>query len=412
MTVEKLPAAREVTTADVDSWISVASDVIKLANLIAPTEFVPRSLRDSAPATAAAILYGREVGLAPMTALTQTHVIEGKPAMSAEAMRALVYAAGHEIEIGESNSARCEVRGRRHGREKWTSVVWSIDEVKHLLNKDNWKHYPRQMLQARASAELCRLLFPDVIHGFRAIEEFDDLDEVAPPRPDTATPTTKVTRRSGKRAAVKSLPAPVAERPEPVAGPPLPGEPGYNETSVGDSPHTRGSSDTEPGDRPAPGESPTDAQTTTTGDHSPPVVGTEETAAGNGVGEAPDPAAVSEDETPGGESQGGHGESEEPPDLGGTGGSEDRGPRMASGGQTRMLFALLKDLGITARVDRLDVARAICGRPFESYQELTHVHATMMLDTLGRVKSREELDVLLAEFTRRTAERHNKGDRS
>ena len=79
--------SREIARNDVDSWAEVMQPVIWLAERIAGTEFVPKSMRNSAPAVTAAILYGREVGLPPMTSLTQTHVIEGKPSMSVSTVK-------------------------------------------------------------------------------------------------------------------------------------------------------------------------------------------------------------------------------------------------------------------------------------------------------------------------------------
>lgn len=363
---------REITTADVDSWISVASDVIRLANLIAPTAFVPKSLRDSAPATAAAILYGREVGLPPMTALTQTHVIEGKPAMSAEAMRGLVLAAGHDLEVVETTRARCVMRGRRYGREKWTEIAVSIDEFAHLRAKDNWRNYPRQMLQARATAELCRLAFPDIIHGFRAVEEFDDTLEDAAEQP--AGPTTRVTRTGKKAAAKKTTPAPLEERSErpALAGPPLPGEEGFEPASAPSN--VGGSAVHEP------------AETTDGADVSEPV--TEEDG-GNPGGPSTEPGNGS----PGGE---GEGEASEPPGDPADAPTPIRGPRKASAAQKRMIFGLLGPLDVTTDEDRHDVATAIVGHRVDSFADLTADNAKTIIDTLGRVTTREDLDALLA----------------
>ncbi|MEA5054266.1 MAG: hypothetical protein VB093_12590, partial [Propionicimonas sp.] len=85
-------AARQSDLRDVatDSWTDVLGDVINLARGIAGTEFVPNGLRGSIEKTSAAILYGRELGLPPMTALGSVHVVEGRAGISAEAMRALI----------------------------------------------------------------------------------------------------------------------------------------------------------------------------------------------------------------------------------------------------------------------------------------------------------------------------------
>src|SRR6266540_5496638 len=241
---DNLPAIRQpaqIATADTDSWISVVGNVAALAEKIAGTEFVPRNLRNSVPAVAAAILYGREVGLPPMTALTQTHVIEGRPSMSAEAMRALIIAGGHELAFEESTGAVCRMRARRRDSEHWTTLAWSLDMARAagLLGKDNWKHYPRAMLVARCTADLARMVFPDVIHGFRALEETEDMASGDSPAVQLAGPKTTV-KRSSRRAAA-ALPAPEATPrpsgatgaavapPATVQGPPLPGEDGYED---------------------------------------------------------------------------------------------------------------------------------------------------------------------------------------
>ena len=95
-----------------------------------------------------------------------------------------------------------------------------------LDRKPNYVAYPRQMLSARASAELVRAMFADVIGGLSAIEEVDDLEPIVLlDPPETVAPTTRTRRRRGAAAAV----APVELPPEPrpvvdVELPPLPGE--------------------------------------------------------------------------------------------------------------------------------------------------------------------------------------------
>lgn len=189
-----LPDIAPAPRQDTDSWVQVMAQVVRLAEHVAPTDFVPRGLRGNVPATTAAMLYGREVGLPPMTALTSIHVVDGRPGMSAEAMRSLVYAAGHEIVFDESTGAICRMRARRRASNEWTSLSWTIDMARAagLMGKDNWKKYPRDMLIARCTTALCRMVFPDVIHGFRSTEELGDMgDSAAPPEPPRRSRTTR-----------------------------------------------------------------------------------------------------------------------------------------------------------------------------------------------------------------------------
>jgi hypothetical protein len=214
MTVAQIhPTELAPRTTELDSWTDVLTSVVQLAEQVAGTEFVPKSLRNNVPAVTAAILHGRELGLGPMTALSLTNVIEGKPTLSAEGQRALALAAGHDIEFLESTGAVCTVRGRRAGSERWTAVTWTIDAARKigLANKQVWKSYPRAMLAARASAELCRMLFPEVLHGTAATEEIEDAADV---------PTPAATRPVQRRTApVASIPPPVVPEPptRPVA---------------------------------------------------------------------------------------------------------------------------------------------------------------------------------------------------
>lgn len=231
-------------TTEVDSWAGAMPDIVKLADHIANTEFVPSGLRGKPAAVAAAVLAGREQGIGPMTSLTHMHVVEGRPTMSAELKRARVLAAGHELHYEEMTTTRCIVRGRRRGSENWTTVAWTTDDAKraNLLGKSNWKSHPRRMLQARATSELCDLLFPDVVGGLPTTEEVrdDGGDYTEAVDGAAAAPAEKPRRRTAQRrnaartapepaAPAPPAPAPAAPQPAPAPEPPLPGEPGYDE---------------------------------------------------------------------------------------------------------------------------------------------------------------------------------------
>ena len=101
-------------------------------------------------------------------------------------MRALVLAAGHEIWFSEHDGHTVTAVGRRNGSDHTTEVTWTLAQAEraNLTRNAVWKTYPRAMLAARATTELCRLMFPDVIAGIATTEELDDRDpllELAPP---------------------------------------------------------------------------------------------------------------------------------------------------------------------------------------------------------------------------------------
>lgn len=210
-----------------------------LAQRVANTDFVPKALRGNPAAVLACILTGNEVGVGPMQALAKIHVIEGRPAMSAELMRALVLRAGHDLGVEESSSTRCILVGRRRNSDTPSRMAWTIEDAERakLTGRDNWRRYPTAMLLARATGALCRAIFPDVLAGVSyTAEELDDglagvdqFDEVARPAatpPRRARASKRATRPSGDTVPPPSSP------PAEVA--PLPGEAEPDEAEVDD----------------------------------------------------------------------------------------------------------------------------------------------------------------------------------
>lgn len=400
------PPTREVAVIDTDSWVAVAKPIFELAHRVYDTEFVPKGLRGSEPATAAAMLYGREVGLPPMTALNVTHVIEGKPGLSAEAMRAMVYAAGHEIEFTESTGATCTIRGRRRGQERWTVVVWTIDMARAagIAGKHIWKSYPRTQLQARCTTELCRMIFPDVIHGFRSIEELEDLSDDDGTEPAAGGQSTGTSKVSRKRAAAKktaAAPRPLTAADAPAGMPPLPGEPGYDDP-------------TEPA-----GEVESDDRGEATRGAEPDGAGSEGSAspASEPPGPAPDDADGSQDDGapslpdagPGAETGEPGEEAGDVPTTEDPGSPDDRpvSPARRSAGQHRMILGQLGGLGVDTndREERLLICSSIAGRSIESSTDLTRDEAKAIIDTLAKVEDREQLMRLLDTIDEAAAER-------
>lgn len=148
-------------------WAHAARQAKGIAESLANTSFVPRSLQGNPGNIIGAILAGYEMGLQPMAALRSIDIIQGTPALRAHAMRGLVQSKGHQVQLVESGEAACVMRGRRKGDEEWQEVVWTIKRAQKLglLSKDQWKKQPTAMLVARATGEICRLIASDVLHA-------------------------------------------------------------------------------------------------------------------------------------------------------------------------------------------------------------------------------------------------------
>jgi len=168
-------AADPPTESELEAW---ARDAIAISNIAAniATTSLAGAYRGKPDEVTAVILAGHELGIQPMTSLKSIDVIQGQPALRAHAMRGLLQAKGHEIELLESRADYCKMRGRRKGAEKWQEVEWDTDRARQLglLNKDQWKKQPKTMLIARATGEICRLVASDALHGMPyAAEELD-----------------------------------------------------------------------------------------------------------------------------------------------------------------------------------------------------------------------------------------------
>lgn len=157
---------------DIDSWTEIVGKVIRLANEIYDTPFIPDGLRGSAAAVAAAILSGREMGLGPMTSLANIDVIRGKPTQKPLLMRAMILSRGHKWEDVENNDTRAVVRGCRKGESTWTTVTFTADQAKRAqLDLGKW---PADKLYARASSRLAKHRFADVIMGMASADDVED----------------------------------------------------------------------------------------------------------------------------------------------------------------------------------------------------------------------------------------------
>lgn len=133
-----------------------------------------------------AILYMLEtaamLGVNPMVGLTNIHIIEGKPSLSANLQAALVREAGHKMRIrveGDGEATVAVVQIIRADDPDWTfEVRWGRAEAQaaNVLGKDNWKKYYRAMLKARAITECIREACPEVLMG--ATYSPDELGQV------------------------------------------------------------------------------------------------------------------------------------------------------------------------------------------------------------------------------------------
>ena len=195
-------------------WVELMQPAIELAKAVAGTDFVPKAMRNNPAAITAAILYGDEVGLGPMQSLAKISVIDGRPSLAAEAQRALILAAGHDLWIEESTTTRCTVAGRRRDSDQTSRVTWTWTTPNAPASPGNPTGGPTR---GRCSSpapqrELARAVFADAIGGLAATEELDDdgTPHRSPPRPTTTTGRNRGAQGDRPRAGAGRAPPPAA----------------------------------------------------------------------------------------------------------------------------------------------------------------------------------------------------------
>jgi hypothetical protein len=159
--VKAEPSEKVVANRPPDTW--------GLAQYFAKefTEIIPKGLRNKPKAVYALMMYADDLGITALQALQSFYVIEGKISSSAEFMRSQVLKAGHILYPKEASATKVVVYGKRKDSEVEYTCEWTIEDAERagLVGKDNWSNYPRAMLIARATAEVCRTIFPDVTAG-------------------------------------------------------------------------------------------------------------------------------------------------------------------------------------------------------------------------------------------------------
>ena len=136
-------------------------------------------------------------GLHPATAARDFHIIQGRPALKADAMLARFQNAGGKVDWKEYTDDKVTgVFSHPNGGE--LAVTWTIDQASKIgLVKpgSGWQKFPRAMLRSRCISEGIRSVFPGSVTGFYTPEEVEtftppkDLGKVDEVTGEIAAPT-------------------------------------------------------------------------------------------------------------------------------------------------------------------------------------------------------------------------------
>lgn len=172
------------------------TEAIQFSEMLAKSQMVPRQYQNKPEDIMVAVQWGYEIGLAPLQALQNISVINGKPSVYGDAAMALVQASqvcdGIEEHIeneGTPNPVAVCI-AKRKGRNP-VIARFSVEDAKRagLWGKQGpWQAYPKRMLQMRARGFALRDAFPDVLKGLITAEEAADYPEAKDITPARAKP--------------------------------------------------------------------------------------------------------------------------------------------------------------------------------------------------------------------------------
>lgn len=181
----------QLTTTNRGFAPATLTEAIQFSDMLANSSMVPKAYQGKPQDILVCVQWGYEMGLAPMQALQNIAVINGKPSVYGDAMMALVQASSvcediEEFFEGEGTPNPVAVCvAKRRGRKPVTAR-FSVEDAKRagLWGKGGpWSAYPKRMMQMRARGFALRDAFPDVLKGLITAEEAQDYPDEAKPRP-------------------------------------------------------------------------------------------------------------------------------------------------------------------------------------------------------------------------------------
>jgi hypothetical protein len=194
------------------------SDLQKMADAIAASKLFGTMNGEQALAL---MLVAQAEGLHPATVARDYHIIQGRPALKADAMLARYLNSGGKVEWHDHTDEKVSATFSHPNGGK-LDISWDMERAKKagLAAKDMWSKYPRQMLRARVISEGIRATNPAVASGIYTPEEVQDF--IAADEPKKRGRVEKdITPESSTAAGSPASPPSTAAAPAAAAGPRL-----------------------------------------------------------------------------------------------------------------------------------------------------------------------------------------------
>lgn len=186
----------QLTTTNKGFAPATLTEAIQFSDMLANSSMVPKAYQGKPQDILVCVQWGYEMGLAPMQALQNIAVINGKPSVYGDTALALVQASPVCEDVqeyfedeGTPNPVAVCVAKRKNRSP--VTVRFSVEDARRagLWGKQGpWQAYPKRMMQMRARGFALRDAFPDVLKGLITAEEAQDYPDEAKPAVDITPP--------------------------------------------------------------------------------------------------------------------------------------------------------------------------------------------------------------------------------
>lgn len=168
-------------------------EAYRLAQALALASVLPNSLRGKPSDVLAILLYGQELGLAPMQSIQGIYVVKGKPQLSSQLWTAMARKAGHKVVWGDRSDKSATVTITRGDDPHPLTETFTIEDAAKAglcsIQDDGsvrarsqsgeklpWETYTKTMLANRAISNAGKLQCPEVAQGFAIEGDYDYID--------------------------------------------------------------------------------------------------------------------------------------------------------------------------------------------------------------------------------------------
>ena len=184
MAIQNSSALTAPGSSSLSLQVSSVDDLARLARVFAASGLFGRAGNQETQVAECAIrlMAGMEAGFSPFASATGVHIINGRPAFSANLLaQAVRRHPDYDYRVLEKTAQLCRIRflsrGELLGEELFTI---EMAERAGLLKNPTWRSYPEAMLFSRALTAGMRTHCPDALGGHPAYTPEELGDEVVP----------------------------------------------------------------------------------------------------------------------------------------------------------------------------------------------------------------------------------------